>query len=899
MRFISFLTERSTSYFGLRGPLANNPTARILHYLVLALLFWLTFSTLLVYAFTPMVASLNLFLVPSLLVMLLAALMLLRFGFFRGAGVVYLAGMLVYVTVVIVLAGGIRNAPALVFYAALPISAAWLFGYRATLWMTGVCISIALVLTFFDLNGVTLHAYLPAKPLAAWSFLVMAILIAALPVAQVLRILRDTLAESRRNEQVLAEELESAQRIRNVATQSINSTGIEALYNQILDTALTIVHADLVSIQMLHPERGSKGELKLLGHRGFTPEAAKRWEWVGLNSRTTCGEALRTGRKVTVADVRKCDFMRGSEDLEVFLEAGIHMAQSLPLVSRSGVLLGMVTAYWRQPHQLSESELRAWDILERLAGDVIDRAKAEAALSENQQRLASIYDTVRDIIFHLAVEPDGQFRFASVNAAFLKTTGLRVEAVVGRTVDQVIPEPSLTVVLEKYRQAIREHTTVLWEETSDYPSGRLIGEVSVTPVFDGTGKCTHLVGSIHDITGRKRAEAALQRAQEESFARQKLESVGTLAGGIAHDFNNLLGGILAQAELALGEVSAGLSPEEELKAIGNGAIRGSEIVRELMIYAGKETDVRGLSDVSQITKEMLELLRVSISKQAVLSTDLAPDLPTVRANSAQVRQIVMNLVANASEAMRGQNGIIRVTTRCVRLGSSSSEAPTDGLPDGDYVQLEVSDSGRGMSPETQARIFDPFFTTKSAGRGIGLAVVAGIVRSLGGKIRVASQPEEGASFQVLLPCAEKKAEPIDGGVFDSEDAAQSAQECTVLVVEDEAPLRQAVVKKLRNTGFEVLEAPNGSVAIDLLKVNVDKIDVILLDMTIPGASSAQVVAEAAQTRSDIRVVLTSAYSEETFTDPVSSPQIRGFIRKPFQLGDLVTTLRRASSTACD
>jgi PAS domain S-box-containing protein len=897
VKVVSFCTDRVHRFLPLQGPLAKDPTAQILHYLLSALAIWLTFSTLLVYLFTAVVARLNLFLVPSLLVMLLVALVLLRRGFLRAAGVVYLAGMLLYVTVIIVLTGGIRNAPGLVFYAALPISAAWLFGYRATLWMAGVCVSIPLVLTLFDLGGVNLHPFLPAKPLAAWSFLVMAILIAALPVALVLRTLRDALAESHRSEQVLATELDTAQRLRQVATQSITSAGMQALYDQILDTALTIVHADLASIQMLYPERGSGGELRLLGHRGFSPEAAKRWEWVSRDSRTTCGEALRTSRKITVADVRKCDFMAGSEDVKAFLEAGIHAAQSLPLVSRSGVLLGMVTAYWRQPHEQSESELRAWDILARLAGDVFERARADAVLSESQQRLASIYDTVRDVIFHLAVEPDGQFRFASVNAAFLRVTGLSAEAVIGRTVNEVIPEPSLTMVLGKYRQAIEGHTSVLWEETSDFPTGRLTGEVSLTPVFDNTGKCTHLVGSVHDITERKRAETALRRAQEQSFARQKLESVGTLAGGIAHDFNNLLGGVLAHAELALGELAAGSRPEDELKAIRNAAIRGSEIVRELMIYAGKDSEIRGLVDVSQIAKEMLELLRVSVSKHARLETDLGQHLPAVRTNAAQVRQIVMNLITNASEALGERDGVIRVTTRCVRVDPDSSTVMSGRLAHGDYLQLEVSDTGCGMSAETRARAFDPFFTTKSAGRGLGMAVVVGIVRSLGGEIHVDSEPGKGTKFQVLLPCGKAQAEATTDTMCGSEEFVHPSKECTVLIVEDEVPLRQAVVKKLRNSGFVVLEAPDGSAAIDLLKSNGDKIDVMLLDMTVPGTRSVEVVAEAAQTRPNIRVILTSAYSQEMVTAPLSTSQIRDFIRKPFQLGDLVETLRRASSAS--
>jgi nitrogen-specific signal transduction histidine kinase/ActR/RegA family two-component response regulator len=425
----------------------------------------------------------------------------------------------------------------------------------------------------------------------------------------------------------------------------------------------------------------------------------------------------------------------------------------------------------------------------------------------------------------------------------------------------------------------------------------LTGEVSITPVFDVAGNCTHLVGSVHDITERKRAEAELRRAQEESFARQKLESVGTLAGGIAHDFNNLLGGVVAQTELALGELAAGSRPEEELRTILNVALRGSEIVRQLMIYAGKDSEIHGLVDVSRIAEEMLELLKVSVSKHVTLQTDLGQDLPAVRTNAAQVRQIVMNLVTNASEALGERDGVIRVTTKRVKAGSDSPAAIRDRLDGGDYIQLEVSDNGCGMSPETLARVFDPFFTTKSAGRGLGLAVVDGIVRRLSGETHVASEPGSGTTFQVFLPCAEDKAEAPDDTTSNGEEPAYPSRECTVLVVEDEAELRTAVVKKLCKAGFDVLQAHDGWAAMDLLKANADKIDVILLDMTIPGASSAQVVAEATRARPDIRVILTSAYSQEIVTAPFTVSQIRGFIRKPFQLGDLVQTLRRASSAS--
>jgi signal transduction histidine kinase len=234
--------------------------------------------------------------------------------------------------------------------------------------------------------------------------------------------------------------------------------------------------------------------------------------------------------------------------------------------------------------------------------------------------------------------------------------------------------------------------------------------------LDEEGLPERMFGSCQDITD-------FRHAQQEGFARQNLENLGTLASGIAHDFNNLLGGVLAQADLALAELADGSSPEQELKRIREVAIRSSEIVRQLMIYAGKESEVFGPVDVSRIVEEMLELLKVSVSKHAALETDLAADLPAVRASASQIRQIVMNLITNSSEAIGETDGVIRVTTERVTVVRDRSGATPQRVAEGDYVELEVSDTGRGMSLETQARVFDPFFTTKSAGHGLGLSVV--------------------------------------------------------------------------------------------------------------------------------------------------------------------------------
>jgi signal transduction histidine kinase len=260
---------------------------------------------------------------------------------------------------------------------------------------------------------------------------------------------------------------------------------------------------------------------------------------------------------------------------------------------------------------------------------------------------------------------------------------------------------------------------------------------------------------VEDITDVK-------RVQEEALVRQKLESVGTLANGIAHDFNNLLGGVLAQAELALAELAAGSHPEAELKGIREVAIRGSEIVRQLMIYAGKDVEALQPVDVSRTVEQMVELMKVSVSKHATLATDLGKDLPAVQSSAAQLRRIVMNLVTNASEAIGDRDGVVRVTTRCVTVGQDWSAVTSGGLTEGDYLQLEVFDSGIGIPLDVQARVFDPFFTTKSAGHGLRLAAVHGIVRSLGGSISLKSEPGKGTTFRILLPCSETKVGPTDG-----------------------------------------------------------------------------------------------------------------------------------------
>jgi PAS domain S-box-containing protein len=479
------------------------------------------------------------------------------------------------------------------------------------------------------------------------------------------------------------------------------------------------------------------------------------------------------------------------------------------------------------------------------------------------------------------------YRFVKVNNALCLMVDYDEEALVQMSFVDITHPDDVLADVELAKQLFKgEVPFYRIQKRYVKKSGEFIWINLTASVIHGSdGETLYGLAMVEDIT-------EIKRIQDEALFRQKLESVGTLAGGIAHDFNNLLGAVQAQAELAEIEIDSGSSCKGELKVISDLAMRGSEIVRQLMIYAGQETAVVGPVDLSRLVNEMISLFKVSVTKRATIEADLDPNLPAVRASAAQLRRVVMNLITNASDAIGHRGGVIRVITRrAILTGRPTSPL----LPDVDYAQLEVSDTGHGMSRETQAKVFDPFFTTKSAGRGLGLAVVQGIVRSLGGVIHLASEPDQGTTVGILLPCAKTK----DGATVDSQTGegqlAAESQHGTVLVVEDEAELRQAVVEMLRKTGFAVLEAADGTSAIDLLRAAGDKIDVILLDMTLPGASSNEIVAEAAKAKSTIRVILTSAYSREAIVGAMSSPQIRSFIRKPFLLGDLVKALRSCLS----
>jgi signal transduction histidine kinase len=385
---------------------------------------------------------------------------------------------------------------------------------------------------------------------------------------------------------------------------------------------------------------------------------------------------------------------------------------------------------------------------------------------------------------------------------------------------------------------------------------------------------------------RKRLERQVQHGQ-------KLESLGILAGGIAHDFNNLLMGVLGNASLALAQLPVESPARREVLDIERTAKRAAELVQQLLAYSGKGRFVVERVSPSAIVEEMVHLLEVSVSKNASLVLDLDPDAPSILADATQVRQVLVNLITNASEALGGRSGVVSIrtgATRCDRHYLRETCFDED-LGEGLYARIEVSDTGAGMDRRTMSRIFDPFFTTKFAGRGLGLAAVLGIVRSHRGTIEVRSEPGQGTCFTVLFPA--DTAESTAGRPRASDDTGLEAAGRCVLVVDDEEIVRQVAARMLDHLGFEVVSAADGHEALELFRATPERFAVVLLDLTMPRMGGEACLRELRAIRPDVRVILSSGHSEQDLVARRAGKDLAGVIQKPYEVVALKAVLRKA------
>lgn len=442
-----------------------------------------------------------------------------------------------------------------------------------------------------------------------------------------------------------------------------------------------------------------------------------------------------------------------------------------------------------------------------------------------------------------------------------------------------------------------------WSEPIRDTQGRVLGSFAMyhRAVSTPNEEDLQIIRVAAHLTGiaiaRERADhahraAEQQRAQMERklLETQKLESLGVLAGGVAHDFNNLLTGILGNAGLMRLELPEHSPVQEMLADIEHSALRAADLCKQMLAYAGKGRFVVQRLDLSALVEDTARLLQLSVSKKAVLSFDLTADLPRIQADATQLRQIVMNLVINASEAIGEQSGRIVVTTGLMTADRAylTETYLSPDLPEGDYVFLEVSDNGMGMSAATRARIFDPFFTTKFTGRGLGLAAVLGIVRGHRGALKVYTEPGRGTSFKLLLPCVDGPAE--------NADAAAGRQprwtgEGTILVVDDEETVRTVASRMLKAHGYQVVLAADGREALARFRERAGEFRLVLLDLTMPHMNGEETFREMRHLQPDARVLLMSGFNEQEAVNRFTGKGLAGFLQKPFTPESLLSKLQ--------
>ncbi len=409
---------------------------------------------------------------------------------------------------------------------------------------------------------------------------------------------------------------------------------------------------------------------------------------------------------------------------------------------------------------------------------------------------------------------------------------------------------------------------------------------------DSTGRPVSILSLAADVTERVAAETSAREADAARIAierklleTQKLESLGLLAGGIAHDFNNLLTGILGHTSLMLAELPAGSPDREHASHIETIATRAADLCKQMLAYSGKGRFSVERVDLNDLVEDTARLLAVSVSKKAALEFRLERPLPELLADATQLRQVVMNLVINASEALGDYGGTIELATSLVHADRNyfTSAVLSPDLPEGDYVCLEVIDNGCGMDPEVQARIFDPFFTTKFTGRGLGLAAVHGIVRSHGGALRVESTLGRGTTFRLLFPCA-------PGTRTQREETAAANPVWRpggrVLVVDDEPIVRRITSRLLESLGFEVILATDGIEAGDIFEREHGDFAFVMLDLTMPRLDGEETFHALHCLNPDTRVLLMSGYDETEAMTRFAGLGLAGFIQKPFTLGVL-------------
>jgi PAS domain S-box-containing protein len=519
--------------------------------------------------------------------------------------------------------------------------------------------------------------------------------------------------------------------------------------------------------------------------------------------------------------------------------------------------------------------------------DITDRKQAAAEIERSLKTLQLFIDTVPAYISFV----DKDERYQLVNRAYEEYFRRPASKIVGKRVCDVQPPDAYEEMLPHVRAALAGKS-VRYVSNPPSPDGKSYWfDVQYVPRKSEDGSVSGFFVMVFDITESKQAQIERENLDRKLQEAQKLESLGVLAGGIAHDFNNLLTSILGNASIAAMDLPPGSPIHDSISPINEAALRAADLCKQMLAYSGRGRFVVQKMDLGQLVEQTTQMLQISISKKAVMRFRLEKDLPQIEVDATQIRQVIMNLVINASEAIGDKSGVISISTGLTRVDRAylAGTLVDPDIPEGDYVFLEITDTGCGMSRETQAKIFDPFFTTKFTGRGLGLAAVIGIVRGHKGALKVYSELGRGTTFKLLFPAADSvgKAESAATGT-----AGDWRSTGTVLVVDDEETMRSTVARMLRKHGIDPVLVADGRQAVEVFRAQPGRFALVLLDLTMPHMDGEQTFAELRRLHSDVRVVLMSGFDAHEATVRFTGKGLASFLQKPFTIESLRAVLQK-------
>jgi PAS domain S-box-containing protein len=710
-----------------------------------------------------------------------------------------------------------------------------------------------------------------------------ALLISSIHQQELAEQARKAEAALRESENRLTLELDSAQQLQKISTQLIHPEDGDALYMQILDTAVAVMRADFGSIQMLHPERGEHGELRLLAYRGFDPRGAKFWEWVSTDSSCTCGIALRTGERSIVHDVAASELMAGTTDQATLLQTGIRAAQSTPLMSRTGTVLGMISTHWHQPHTPASAELRVLDILARQAGDLIDRHHAEEALRQSEERYRNLFESMDEgyCIIEVIFDDDQRpvdYRFVKVNRAFEVQSGMH--DVTGKRMLEFVP-----VIeehwLKNYGSVARTGQPIRF--AGEYKSLNRWFDVYAFRVGAPAGGKIAVLFS--DITSRKQTQDALDVAREQaeiaSAAKDKFLAV------LSHELRTPLTPVMMS--IVAMDMDPDLPPEvrADIAMIRRNLELEAKLIDDLLdlsrVTAGKLRLNLESVDVNAAVRHACETCRPFILEKGIhLHCDLPDEAPLAKADPGRLQQVLWNLLKNAAK-FTPERGDIYLSMHIV---------PSRRF------RIQIRDTGIGIATDLLPKVFDAFEqgdanTTKQfGGMGLGLAISKALVEMHHGTIQAESEgPERGSVFTLELPViSPQQAAPLHA---ERSGRLTGATKLKILVVEDHPDTAQVLARLLGASGYAVKTAHTATAALQL--ASKEPFDVIVSDIGLPDATGYELMREI-KDRYSIKGIAMSGYGMDEDLRKSREAGFSDHIVKPANVAQLERAIRRVAGS---